>query len=334
LKERCNDRSPYDAGRERSFPRVYGDTPSFLGVPVTKDASELARYDAAVFGVPWEGPVTWGDIRGSGCEQVPKLLRMEAARYGGFIPELNTDILESLKITDYGDVLTHPDSIEATLESVHQKALDVYGSNLFPLAYGGDHSFTTEIVDALCKHTPGGKVGLIIFDSHFDNLDEYNGEPCARCCPVNRIARIPGIKTDSIVHFGIRGPRNSRYGYNFAKEIGAEVLDIRQIRSMGFAEALSHALDIATDGTERFYISICSDAIDPAYNPAGPPDPDGLTSHEILTVAYETCLRGAAGFDFVEIYPYQPGAAFSIHLAIWIGMYALAGFANNPNRSR
>lgn len=327
MKKSGGDRTPYEAGREKLFPRVYGNIPSFLGVPVSKDAGSLAGYNAAVFGVPWEGPITWGDPGGSGCDQVPGLIRVEAARYGGFIPELETDILEALKITDYGDVLTHPGSIEKTLLAVKEKSFDVFSRGLFSLIYGGDHSFTPEIIDSLCKNTPG-KVGLINFDSHFDNLDEYDGEPCARCCPVNRIAHIPGIKTDSIVHFGIRGPRNSRYGYDFAREIGATVLTIRQIRSMGFAEALKQAIALAKDGTERFYVSVCSDAIDPAYNPAGPPDPDGLTSHEILSAAYETCLSGAAGFDFVEIYPHQANAAVSLHLAIWIGMYALAGFAN------
>ena len=332
MTEKRDARIPYNVGRENQFPKVYGDIPSFLGVPVTKDEGSLAMYDAAVFGVPWEGPITWGDPRGTGCDQIPKMIRLEAARYGGFMPELEVDILEALRITDFGDVVTQSDSIKDTLQAVQKKAHAVFQKGLFPLVYGGDHSFTPEIIEGLCKNTPG-KVGLIILDSHFDNLDQYGEESHARCCPVNRISRIPGIKTDSIVHFGIRGPRNSRYGYQFAKEIGAEILTIRQIRAMGFAEALKQSIKIAQNGTQRFYVSVCSDAIDPAFNPGGPPDPDGLTSHEILTAAFESCLQGAAGFDFVEIYPYQPGASFSIHLAVWIGMYALAGFAKAPKVS-
>ena len=326
MKSTPADRIPYIAGRETHFPRVYGSIPTFLGVPLSKAPQDLENYDVAVFGVPWEGPITWGDPRGSKCEDVPKLLRLEAARYGGFLPELDIDVLEALRITDYGDVVTVADSIPGTLKAVYEKSSEVFSRRLFPLVYGGDHSFTPQIIKALCENVRG-KVGLIMFDSHMDNLDQYNGEPNARCCPVNRIAEIPGVKTSSIVHFGIRGPRNSRYGINFAREIGATVITSRDIHAMGFSSALEKAISIAKDGTDAFYVSICSDAIDPAYNPGGPPDPDGLTSHEILTAAYETCLAGPSGFDIVEIYPTQPGATFSLHLAVWMGMYALAGLS-------
>lgn len=323
--------NPYDPDRLKTIPKVYGDTPSFLGVPVSKEGSELNAYDAAILGVPWEGPVTWGDLRGSGCEQVPKLLRQEAARYGSFLPELDIDIFEFLKVTDFGDARVNPGSIEETLAEVEKKASAVFNRGLFLLAYGGDHSFLPEIVGPLGKSS-SGRVGLIIFDSHFDNLESFNGEAFARCCPVNRLAALPGIKTDSIVHFGIRGPRNTRSGADFAREIGATTMTIREVRSIGFDEALRQAVRIAKEGTERFYVSVCSDAVDPAYNPAGPPDPAGLSSYEILTAAHETGLHGASGFDFVEIYPYQANSVFSMHMAIWAGMYALAGVAQKKAR--
>ena len=71
--------------RKFSLPKIYGDTPSFLGCPIITSKRDLKKYDIAVMGVPWEGPITWGSY--TGCELAPKTIRHASARYGGFLPE-------------------------------------------------------------------------------------------------------------------------------------------------------------------------------------------------------------------------------------------------------
>ena len=60
---------PMVADRKKSMPTVFGDTPSFLGVPVLPQTAIPLGYDAIVAGVPWEGTITWGSY--SGCELAP-----------------------------------------------------------------------------------------------------------------------------------------------------------------------------------------------------------------------------------------------------------------------
>jgi agmatinase len=80
--------------RKASLPKVFGDTPSFLGAPILNQASIERGYDIVVAGIPWEGTVTWGSY--SGCELAPRTIRHAAARYGGFLPEYEMDLFDHL----------------------------------------------------------------------------------------------------------------------------------------------------------------------------------------------------------------------------------------------
>ena len=63
---------PMVPGRKVALPRVYGDTPTFLGVPrLDLRAPPRDAPDAVVVGVPWEGTVTWGSF--TGCELAHRL---------------------------------------------------------------------------------------------------------------------------------------------------------------------------------------------------------------------------------------------------------------------
>jgi agmatinase len=164
---------PMTPGRKISLPVIYGDTPSFLGCPVIRSRDEVKGYDVAVMGVPWEGTITWGTY--SGCELAPKTIRHAAARYGGFLPEYEIDIFDHLKVGDYGDVIVHPSDPARTMKSVEEKATDIYAASALPVSIGGDHSYTPEIVKALTHHT-AGKVGVIHFDAHLDNLESFGSD--------------------------------------------------------------------------------------------------------------------------------------------------------------
>src|SRR5690606_9876407 len=67
--------------------KLYGNTPCFLGAENVSKSKNLSGVDAVVYGVPWEGAVTWGDY--TGCELGPKVIRLCSARYSGYLPELD-----------------------------------------------------------------------------------------------------------------------------------------------------------------------------------------------------------------------------------------------------
>jgi guanidinopropionase len=315
--------------RKSLLPNIYGDTPSFLGVPVVSLHNLPKGYDVIVAGVPWEGAVTWGSF--SSCELAPRTIRHAAARYGGFLPEYDIDLFDHMKIADAGDISVCPNSPGDTMTRVFEMANDIYGAGSIPFSLGGDHSFTPAILRALGEHTQG-KVGIIHFDAHFDNLESFGNDRFPRCGPIYGLSQIDKVKKTSIVQIGIRGPRNSRAQYDYAKKMGATVFDMRQIREKGLQKVIDEAICIAKQGTERFYLTICSDCVDVAYNAGGPIDFNGLRPDELFQALFRLGEEGPSGLDYVEVYPLSDPRSISSHLAAWAIVHALAGMAAGKKR--
>jgi len=315
--------------RKKSLPIVYGDTPSFLGGDVlTINALEIG-YDIICVGVPWEGTITWGSF--TGCELAPRTIRHASARYGGFLPEYEIDLFDYLKIGDMGDVTVNPESPGKTMENVFLACNEIYKKQSTPFVLGGDHSFTPEIVRALCENTDG-KIGVIHFDAHFDNIKSFGNDEYARCSPLHRIAQIEKVRKESIVHIGIRGPRNSPEQFEYAKSMGARVFTIREIRARGIDQVMDEAITILQKDTKCIYVTICSDCIDAAFNPGGPADFNGLFPNELFSALYKLGECGIDGLDYVEVYPLQDPHSFSSHLACWAIINAMAGMAAKKKR--
>ena len=315
---------PMVSGRKSAMPKVYGDTPTFLGVPKLDLKALPAGLDAVVVGVPWEGTVTWGSY--TGCELAPRSIRHCAARYGGFLPEYEIDLFDYLRLGDAGDIAVDPNSPAETMAGIRRAMEKICRAGSMPIAFGGDHSFTPEVIHALARYRKGS-IGVVHFDAHFDNAKVFGEDTVPRCGPIHRTAEIPEVRTQSIAHVGIRGPRNSSSQLAYAREMGASVFTINDIRSRGIETVIDEAMRVAWTETSQVYVTICSDCIDAAFNPGGPADFNGMFAHELFTALYRLGQRGIAGFDFVEIYPTQDPNSFSSHLAAWATIYALAGLA-------
>ncbi|MGB9868170.1 MAG: agmatinase family protein [Bacillota bacterium] len=306
-------------------PEVTGNIPTFLGAPrVSLD--DLRGLDSVIIGLPWEGTNTWGTY--SGCEQSPKACRLASLRYGsGYVPEYNVDVMARIRLGDAGDLAVWPTDIHNTFASFEAAAAKVFASGAIPVFLGGDHSTSYPVVKALFAQRPG-KVGIIHFDSHLDNADAYGSDKLARCCPLRRIAEAPGSDPKKIVHIGIHGPRNSPSQMRFARESGATVYTTVDLRKKGVEAVISEAMKIAASGTDGYYVTVCSDIIDHAYNPGGPLDFGGLTPWEMFETLYRLAQGPMLGLDIVEVYPRTDVNDASVHLMVWMVIYALAGLAS------
>jgi agmatinase len=311
--------------RKASLPKVYGDTPSFLGVPVLDPQSLTKGYDVIFAGVPWEGTVTWGTF--TGCELSPRTIRHASARYGGFLPEYETDLFDHLKLGDIGDISVSPHSPQETMKNVYQAADRIYKNRSLPFMLGGDHSFTPEIIRSLGDNHDG-EIGVIHFDAHFDNSRTFGDDVYPRCGPIHRIAQIEKVRKQSIVHVGIRGPRNSPAQHEYAKSMGARIFTIKEIREKGIDAVIEEAIARAHEKTKHVFVTICSDCVDAGFNPGGPADFNGLLPHEFLPSLYKIGASGVSGLDYVEVYPPQDPQGFSSHLASWAIIYLLVGMAS------
>lgn len=317
---------PMVPDRKSSLPVIYGDTPSFLGCDVINLNSIENGFDVIFAGVPWEGTITWGSF--SGCELAPRYMRHAAARYGGYLPEYEINSFDYLKMGDLGDIPLNSNNPEESMNTIFATANEIYKSGSIPFMFGGDHSYSPEVVRALGENV-NEQIGVLHFDAHFDNSETFGNDCLPRCAPIYRISQLDKVRNKSIVHIGIRGPRNSKSQMDYANSIGAKVFTMREIRSRGLDDVMEEALLTAKEKTKYLYVTICSDIIDAAFNPGGPPDFDGLSPHELFKALYFLGNSGINGLDYVEVYPNQDHNSFSSHLAAWAINHALAGLASN-----
>lgn len=303
---------------------IYGNTPPFLGakngtIEKTEDA------DVLVYGVPWEGAVTWGDY--TGCELGPKVMRLSSARYSGYLPELDhIDVFSHLQLADLGDVDVVPADVDESMRRIQAFAKDVWKTNKFPLALGGDHGITYPIIAGLAEQYPDKKIGILHLDAHYDNMPHHEGEKYARSTPFARLYEHDSVRNESLLHIGIHGPRNKPETGKYAQEAGAKTVTIRDIKEASDLRKLAADLyEQAAKDVDMVYLSICSDVLDVAFNPGGPIDTNGLSSYELLTLVHEFTSKGVVGMDFVEVYPQQDPNDVSSHFASTLSLYALAG---------
>lgn len=314
----------YDATRVN--PEIYIGVPSFLGLPVCKNSKDLPLYDLAFMGVPWEGSCTYGGH--SNCEQFVKTVREASVRYGAYLPEYDIDAFDYFTGCDFGDSAIQNGDYKRTSEFILEKYTKILDNNLIPIVFGGDHSISPPMIDSFAKHH-GKKIGILHFDCHLDNLNDYGGDPYARCTPFRRLYENKLIDPTCIVHFGIRGPRNTPEGIKTARQVGATVTTINEIKESGWRKAIHNALKIVKNGTDTFYVSVCSDVTDIAFNPEGAIDACGVSSYELGRMLFECGLAGAKAFDYVEVYPNSDGRNVSSHLACYMTVNFLCGLAKH-----
>lgn len=310
---------------------IYGNTPPMLGAKNLTDATEL-NTDVLFYGVPWEASSTWGDY--TGVEIGPKQMRLSSGRYSTYLPELDhINIEDHLTFGDVGDVAVNPHNVPETVDIIEGFTKNLWNSGKFLVGLGGDHSVTYPIVKALTN--TGKKVGIIHLDSHYDNYDEFEGDKYARSTPFKRLYETEGVRNESLIHAGIKGPRNKPENGKAAKDAGAVTLTINDIRAQDDLKAYANEIyDMASKDVDVVYLTICSDVLDFAFNPGGPVDGNGLNSYELLTMIYEFGKRGLCGMDYVEVYPMQDANQNSAHFVSTAVLYVLAGHVQGGHHNK
>ena len=305
-------------------PEVYSGIPAFLGADVAKTKEDIKGHDFAVMGAPWEGTCTFGGY--TGVELAPKAIRTASARYGGYLPDYDFDFYDHATMCDYGDCATKNGDYNFTFESVRNYMRDIVSAGAIPITFGGDHSLSFPLIEAFAEKYHG-KIGVIHFDAHMDNSEEYGGEERARCCPFRRVYDIPGFNPKNLVSVGIHGPRNHYDSIKTAKKYGATVIPYYQLREDGWKKTIHRAIEIAGKGVDAIYVTVCSDGMDIAFNPGADADACGMSSFEMAMMLHECGLAGAKGFDYMEVVPPLDRNNVSGHVACYLTVYMLTGMA-------
>lgn len=202
--------------------------------------------------------------------------------------------MEDVGIYDEGDVIVSHGDVAKTLEAVEEVVRSIFSENRIPIIAGGDHIVTLGSVRGFPRDT-----GVIVMDAHMDLRDELMGNRFSHACVSRRILELLG--PGSIFQVGVRAFTSQEL--RSAVKSNVEFITSIELRREGRRAAAAKILKWM-EGFKRVYLSIDIDVLDPAFAPGtGTPEPDGLTTWELLDLLYEVVDDRYAGFDIVEINP-------------------------------
>ncbi|OLB67732.1 agmatinase [archaeon 13_2_20CM_2_52_21] len=257
--------------------------PAFTGI-----SSSLEKSRFVFFGVPFDRTSTYRP----GSRFAPSALRDVSANMELYSVRSNLD-LEKIPIHDGGDIDTVED-LNETLRRITAVWSELTAAGKIPIMAGGEHTVTKAAIDALTT-----EVGLVNLDAHLDLRDEFLGEKLSHATFMRRVAE--QIGPSHIMEVGIRA--FSKPELDYCHDSGLQIitpLDIRKTPLDKTAQRIRSFLS----GFTQSYLTVDIDVLDPAYAPGvGNPEPDGITTDELLTLVQAAMNRNTVGFDLVEVSP-------------------------------
>ncbi|HZS83519.1 MAG TPA: arginase family protein [Stellaceae bacterium] len=335
--------------RGRNFPRLAEDMPSFLGVPIAISPKDLKQADIVIIGAPFAAG--WG-AQYSGVDKElwlagPKRVRQQSIRYGGYVQDFDLDILEELKIVDYGDAAIPPEAnYAATVENilraqaaVEAKVNDVLDAGAIPIVIGQNSPCGSYAIAKPIAERATGNVGVISLDTHWDSrpIDWATMDPRiagsgnwkAKLYEFHKNVTVPNL-----VEIGERGMLEDKsYVRRFVRE-GAHFVPMWRIRAEFGLEGALELLAKAYHGTSDVYVHFDMDVLGGAGPAPGDllgdlAEPIGMTDYEVIRIAHEVGLRGLSGLSFICI---PPGSAVTYRTIVYVITYLLAGLALSRRR--
>ncbi len=256
--------------------------------PFTGVSAPFEKAEYAVFGVPYDRTSTYR----SGSRFAPGAIRDVSANLELYSIRSGVD-LENVPVHDMGDV-DIMESIEETHQRVRTVASEVIQAKKLPIMLGGEHSITKPAVESL-----PGDVGLVNFDAHMDMRDEFLGEKLSHATFMRRVAE--RIGPDHVMEIGIRAFSNAEL--DFCKKNGTTIVTPLDLRKDGL-EKTGKRIGSFLGGFRHAYVTVDIDVLDPAFAPAvGNPEPDGLSTDELISLVRASMVRNVSGVDLVEVSP-------------------------------
>ena len=262
----------------------------------------LEGVDVAVVGVPFDTATSYRP----GARFGPEGIRSGSTLLRPYHPGLHLDVLGSLSIVDYGDLVTTPGNAERSAEQISEGLEPILSAGAVPLALGGDHSI---VLGELRAHAAaaGEPVGVVLLDAHADTWDEYYGERYFHGTPFRRAVEEGVIAPERSIFAGMRGPLYAASDLEDARDMGFELIPGDELRSIGPGDYSARVRARVGEGPTVMSFDI--DVIDPAFAPGtGTPEVAGLLPHEALVLLRSLAGIDFRGYDVVEVAPAYDGA--------------------------
>ena len=294
----------YESGR-LNLPFVGIST--FAKKPYVEDWDSLDA-DVAILGAPFDFGTQWR----SGARFGPRGVREASTLFsfghaGAYDHEDDATYLGAdVRIVDMGDadiVHTDTETSHANIEYGVRKALE---AGALPVTIGGDHSINIPCIRAFDGEGP---IHILQIDAHLDFVDERHGVRHGHGNPMRRAAEKDYVT--GLTQVGIRNVSSTaREGYEDAREMGSDILSVRQARALGPAGVIARIPEGA-----RLYVTIDIDAFCPSIAPGtGTPSHGGFLYYDVLEMLQAAAKRhDVVGIDLVEVAPdYDPTGSTSI----------------------
>ena len=256
--------------------------------------------DYVILGAPLDVTSTYR----SGTRFAPLAIREASLNIETYSFRAGID-MEDLKLHDLGDAHVVGD-VDETLRRLELVAKDILNSDKMPVAIGGEHTITLGMMRSV-----GENVAVVSFDAHLDLRNEYMGRSLSHTTFMRRLHE--QIKPERIVEIGTRAL--CREELDYAKKSGINFLTTQQIRREDTEKTIKKINNFLSD-SERIYLTIDMDVLDPAFAPAVQnPEPEGLHMDTFLDLLCKVCDSRVVASDLVEVAPHYDQGITAIQAA-------------------
>jgi agmatinase len=285
----------YDTGR-LNLPFV--GICSFGKSPICSDWDKIDA-NVAVMGAPLD----MGTQFRAGARFGPRAIREASTLFSfghGGSYDHEDDVIymtsDKVRMVDMGDAdIVHTDQAKS-LANIEYGVRKILKAGALPVVMGGDHSVNIACVDAFSEQEP---IHIIQLDAHLDFVDERHGVRNGHGSPMRRAADHNYVT--GLSQIGIRNVSSTaREGYETARNMGSDILSVRQFRKLGVEAVLARI-----PAGKRYYLTIDIDGFDPSIAAGtGTPSHGGFLYYEGLEFIAGLAKRGTiVGIDLVEVAP-------------------------------
>ena len=285
----------------------------FVGISTFAKREYVADWgsidaDVAIMGAPFDFGTQWR----SGARFGPRGVREASTLFsfghaGAYDHEDDATYLPAdVRIVDIGDAdIVHTDT-KASHANIEAGVLAILGAGALPVVIGGDHSVNIPCINAFDDQ---GDIHILQIDAHLDFVDERHGVRFGHGNPMRRAAEKDYVT--GLTQVGIRNVSSTaKEGYDAAREMGSDILSVRQARALGPEGVIERIPKGA-----RVYVTIDIDGFCPSIAPGtGTPSHGGFLYYDVLEILQQLANRHeVVGIDLVEVAPdYDPTGGTSI----------------------
>ncbi len=245
----------------------------------------FADSNIVLLGLPFDGTSSYLP----GSRFAPNAIRQASQALETYSPYQGQDI-ESLALTDVGDIELPLNNTEKVLTLIKNTAHDLLKNGKRIISLGGEHLVSLPVVEAYYDYFPDLRV--IQLDAHADLRDDYLDEKLSHATVMRRIADKIGF--DNLFQAGIRSGDEAEW------TLGATLPHFHPYNLDAWDDYL------AAIAEHPIYLTLDLDILDPGCLPGtGTPEPGGIDFNTLLDALLKLKDHNLVGADIVELNPHN-----------------------------